>query len=249
MMEQMQRTPEWYLERKGKITASEVYLLLSDHKEEIPLTKEEQEAFRAEHPRAKMPETKKVDMPFSQQTFSYLDGKVAECYMDDDNYLQYLEECSYETKAMRWGTDHEAEAREVYKGECGVDVFEVGFIPLEGFDLYAGGSPDGIVRGEEGIIEIKCPFNPAIHLRHRMLKTPQDLKEENLQYYAQCQYNMMVTKREFCDFVSFDPRLDYFVQFSVLRIPRDEEMQAELRERTRLAVEYMNDRIQKINIL
>lgn len=246
-MEQLQRTARWYLDRKGKITASEIYLLLSNHKEEVPLTEEEQRRFREEHPRAKMPESKKVDMPFSQQTYSYLEGKVAEIFMTDENFLDYVEESNYPTKAMRWGIELESEARTVYSAEMDAEVIETGFLPYEAFPMYAGGSPDGIKRTENGIIEIKCPFNPAIHLKHYLMHTPNDLKELNLQYYAQCQFNMLNTGTEFCDFISYDPRLTYETQMSILRIPADEEMQKELAVRVELAIDYMVEKIDQIN--
>ena len=110
-------------------------------------------------------------------------------------------------------------------------------------------------NGQEtgGIIEIKCPFNPAVHLKHFLFEKPEDLKEDNLQYYTQCQYNMICVEREFgyhadfCDFISYDPRTSKSKQLKVLRIPADKEMQKMLLERTMLAVEYLRSQIEKIN--
>ena len=106
MANDLQRNREWFLARKGKITASECYSLLANHKEEVPLSPEEQEAFRAEHPRARMPETKKVERPFSAGTFTYLNAKV-------EAFLEYLEDSRFETRAMQWARSgsprHEAD--------------------------------------------------------------------------------------------------------------------------------------------
>lgn len=248
-----QRSMEWFLERKGKITASEAVALTYNHREAVPLTEEEQELFRMEHPRARMPETKNIEAPFSQMTYTYLDSKIAELFMPDGSYTEYVELNGFETRAMKWGTEWEAEARDRYAKEFGVEVMESPFLKLEGFDAYAGGSPDGIVRHEDGIIEIKCPFNPAVHLRHFLMQTPEDLKNENLQYFIQCHYNMLCTERAFgfpvkyCDFISFDPRISRSKQLKVLRVPTDPEIREMLLERTGLAVEYMRKRVTEIN--
>lgn len=252
MANDLQRTREWYLSRKGKITASECYVLLNDHKEEITLTEEEQKQFREEHPRAKVPETKKVDAPFSTGTFTYLDDKVAEMYMPDNSFIEYMEDRP-SNRAMQWGTFWEEGARNRYIEAMGYEVLDAPFIPLKGFENFAGGSPDGCIREERGIIEIKSPYNPTVHLRHFLYSKPEDLKEDNLQYYVQCQYNMICVGREmgndidFCDFISYDPRTSKSKQLKVLRIPADKEMQQILVERTELAVNYLRQQIDAIN--
>ncbi len=258
MANELQRTTEWYLARKGKITASECYVLLNNSKEEVPLTQEEQEQFRSEHPRAKMPETKKVEVPFSLGTYTYLDEKVAEMYMPENSFIEYVEERPT-NKAMQFGTFWEDDARNRYVEATGYEVLDSPFVPLKCFENFAGGSPDGILRntedtkGYKGIIEIKSPFNPAVHLRHFLYEKPEDLKEDNLQYYVQCQYNMLCVSKqfdtdvEFCDFISYDPRTSRSKQLKVLRIPADIEMQNTLLFRTKLAVDYLRERIERIN--
>lgn len=252
-MNDLQRTQDWFLARKGKITASECYVLLANHKEDVPLTADEQELFRAEHPRAKMPETKKVDMPFSDATFTYLDGKIAELYMPDGSFTEYVETARYETRAMQHGTFWEDTARTRYAEAMGFEVLDAPFIPMKDFEKFAGGSPDGIVRNQDGIIEIKCPFNPSVHMRYLLLQTPQELMAENLQYYCQIQYNMLCVSLEYgydvsyCDFISFDPRTSRSKQLKVLRIPQDKETQSLLRDRTQLAVQYMRQKTSQID--
>lgn len=247
-MNDLQRTPEWYLARKARVTASECYVLLSNRKE--PMTDEELKAYKESNPKSRVT-TKEV--PFSTGTFTYLDDKVGEMYMPDDSYLEYIEFCKYENAAMRWGTDWESKAREEYANATGYEVLDAPFIRLKGYEKFAGGSPDGIIRYEGGLIEIKCPYNPTVHLRHFLYEKPEDLKEDNLQYYVQCQFNMMVCSREFgqdytfCDFISYDPRTSKSKQLKVLRIPKDEEMQKELEARVALAVQYMAEKVKAIN--
>ena len=133
-----------------------------------------------------------------------------------------------------------------------MEVEDAPFIEMDGFERFAGGSPDGIVKETNSIVEFKCPANPAIHLRHFLYSTPQDLKEDNDQYFAQCQYNMLCAKSylgrevEFCDFVSYDPRTSADKQIKVLRLFPDAELQKALLERTALAVEYEREQIKKI---
>lgn len=238
-MNDLQRTEEWYLDRRGKVTASEIYLLLADHKE--PMTEEELAAWKTENPKSRVT-TKNV--PFSDGTFTYLGRKVAEMYMPDDGYLMYIEQLSGGSAATRWGTALEDEARSRYMEEMGISVEDSPFMPLPDYGRFAGGSPDGRIEG--GIIEIKCPYNPAVHVEHYLLQSGEELKELNLQYYCQCQFNMMCCGVDFCDFISYDPRVSRDKQIKILRIYKDEETQAMLLERVRLAVDYFKQKINEI---
>ena len=48
-MNDLQRTSDWYLSRKGKLTASEIYILLANHKEDM--TEAELEQFKKDNPK------------------------------------------------------------------------------------------------------------------------------------------------------------------------------------------------------
>ena len=118
----------------------------------------------------------------------------------------------YTSAAMEWGTNNEPLARLAYSLETGNDAEETG---LWIHDIIpAGASPDGFV-GDDGTLEIKCP-NTATHIETLMTKRlPR-------QYEAQVQGQMWITEREWCDFVSFDPRLPENAQMIVIRVKRDE---------------------------
>lgn len=246
-MNDLQRTKEWYLLRKGMITASQVSALLGNHKESM--SDAEIEAYRKLNPKSRVT-TKEA--PFSQASYTYLDGKIAERFMTDNAFLEYQEQFGFENAAMRWGTFWEDTARSEYEKLMGVKVEDAPFIELDGFERFAGGSPDGIVKETNSIVEFKCPANPAIHLKHFLYSSQDDLRDDNEQYYAQCQYNMLCTesylgcKVEFCDFVSFDPRTSADKQIKVLRLFPDVDMQKLLIERTDLAVEYEREQIRRI---
>lgn len=104
------------------------------------------------------------------------------------------------TPAMQWGIDHEPAARELYEQRMGCKVQRVGFIehPL---DAMVGGSPDGLVD-DTGGIEIKCPYNPAIHLGYVLGGV---MPEEHV---AQVQGHMWITGRLWWDFVSYYPNFE-----------------------------------------
>lgn len=241
-MEQTQRTKEWFLARKGKITASEVYLLLNNHKE--AMTEEELAEFKKANPKSR---TTTKEVPFSDGTFTYLNKKIAEFYMSDNAYLEDVEVHQVNNNAMKYGTFWEDTARQRYALEMGYEVYEVGFIPLKGYELYAGGSPDGMIREENGLIEIKCPFNSEVHQDYLLFEKPEDLKEYNIQYYSQIQMNIIVTECDFCDFVAFDPRTLRDNQLKVIRIPKDIPFCNLLLERIALAKDYYIDRMDKLS--
>ena len=240
-MEVQQRTKEWFLEKKGKISASECYLLLNNHKE--AMTEDELAEWKKANPKSR---TTTKEVPFSDGTFTYLNKKIAEFYMSDNAYLEDTELHQANNRAMNYGTFWEDTARQRYSVEMGFEVYEVGFIPLKGFEVYAGGSPDGMIREENGLIEIKCAFNSEVHQDYLLFTKPEDLKEYNIQYYAQVQMNMMVTECDFCDFVAFDPRTLSKNQLKVLRIPKDDEMQKLLMDRIILAKEYYLQRMDQL---
>jgi putative phage-type endonuclease len=132
---------------------------------------------------------------------------------------------SFSNAAMQWGTDTEPQARAAYSFMTDMQVEEVGFIDHPSIEM-AGCSPDGLV-GDDGMVEIKCP-NTATHI-DALLTGKIDGK-----YIKQMQFQMACAGREWCDFVSFDPRLPAEMQLWVRRVPRDAEIVAEIED----AVEY-----------
>jgi exodeoxyribonuclease (lambda-induced) len=104
----------------------------------------------------------------------------------------------FETPAMRWGTEHEDEAREEYELATGEFVQQTGFVPHPSI-AYLGASPDGLV-GEDGLIEIKCPSSLTHIQRVRAGVVPDEYKPQML-------VQLLCTGRKWVDFVDYDPRL------------------------------------------
>jgi putative phage-type endonuclease len=105
---------------------------------------------------------------------------------------------SVSSQAMTWGTDAEPYARAEYEIATGNLVSEVGF-KKHPDHLWIGASSDGLV-GAKGGIEIKCPFNSAVHL--------QTWSEGMPEHHApQVQGQMWILGLDWIDFCSYDPRM------------------------------------------
>lgn len=120
----------------------------------------------------------------------------------------------YTNDAMQYGTEQEVFARIDYEAKTGAFVTETGFIESGEVEM-CGGSPDGLVD-DDGGIEIKCPYNSAIHLATWINGMPPE-------HMAQVQGLMWITGREWWDFVSYDARMPAEYQLYVQRIKRDED--------------------------
>lgn len=127
----------------------------------------------------------------------------------------------YVSKEMQHGTECEPQARAAYEFERSVEVEQVAFVPHPTIES-TGASPDGLVNSD-GMIEIKCP-NTATHIE-TLLGAPIPDK-----YIVQMQWQMACTDRDWCDFVSFDPRMPVSMQLYVKRVHRDPARIAELEE-------------------
>lgn len=130
-------------------------------------------------------------------------------------------EPGFTNAAIQWGNEKEPEAREAYEYRFGVFIEQVGMIEHPTIAM-SGASPDGHI-GDGGLIEIKCP-NTATHIDTLLSgKVP-------AKYVTQMAWQMACTGRQWCDFVSFDPRMPVHMQMFVQRIDRDDAMIGELEE-------------------
>lgn len=216
MANEMQRTDQWFLARKGKLTASEIVNILTKGRGK--------------------------DEVFGKTALTYMNDKVAERLMEDEMFIYYINDVKKSTPAMRWGTEYEDTAREQYELATGKKVMDCPFSELKGYEGFVGGSPDGRLSTLDGIIEIKAPYNPSIHLEHTTWDTPEKLKAGNLTYYAQINLNLLITGASYCDFISYSPMYRNGLDLSILRVPADKEFQDLLMERIKLSVEYMKSK-------
>lgn len=110
---------------------------------------------------------------------------------------------------MQWGIDNEPHAIAAYENETGFFVNGTGLIDHPFIEMF-GASPDGLV-GENGQIEVKCP-DTTTHLNTLLTK------EVPGEYIPQITCQLACTRREWCDFVSYDPRLDPELQIIIIRV-------------------------------
>lgn len=119
------------------------------------------------------------------------------------------------TKEMLWGIETEAQARAAYEFYQDATVQTLGFVEHPSIPM-SGASPDGGV-GDDGLIEIKCP-NTATHIDFLLTD------EVDKKYRDQMYWQMACTKRRWCDFVSFDPRMPAELQMRVRRFVWDDKI-------------------------
>lgn len=142
---------------------------------------------------------------------------------------------SYSNEYMEWGTLTEPQARAMYELDSGNDVEEVSFIKLNDTNKI-GCSPDGLV-GSDGMVEFKCPKTTTQIETFLSGKMP-------IGHAPQVQGQLWVSGREWCDFVSFDPRINGESSYFIQRQYRDENLIKDISE----ACYKFEDELQEIII-
>jgi putative phage-type endonuclease len=143
----------------------------------------------------------------------------------------------FSSAAMQWGTETEPQARMAYEVMTGETVEETGFV-LHPSIKFFGASPDGLV-GSDGLIEIKCP-NTATHIDTLLSeKVPS-------KYITQMHVQMICTGRDWCDFVSFDPRLPGDMSFWMQRVHRDDKLCKDIEVEVISFLEELGMKLQKL---
>lgn len=140
-------------------------------------------------------------------------------------------------QAIDWGVELEDTAIAEYQTKSGNTVEKCSFIQV---DANYGGSPDGKV-GTEGAIEVKCPFNSVNHFKHGLIRTAEDFKDVATNYYYQCISHMICLDAKWCDFISFDPRVQEDCRLFVFRLERNEEEITAIKAKVETAVAYMEE--------
>lgn len=111
---------------------------------------------------------------------------------------------TFVTRDMWRGCEAEAPAREKYAEHYGVEVTECGFLVLEESGHSIGVSPDGLV-GSNGGLEIKSPRRKGHVLTAVSGVVP-------AQHIAQIQCALLVSGRDWWDYVSYSPGLRMWVK-------------------------------------
>jgi hypothetical protein len=178
----MTNRDQWIQDRCGKLTASEIYKIMGKGK------------------------TK--DQYFGQVAESYMLQKVGEILTLEPNNGGRVN-----ISSLEWGNHYESEAATKFQERydlLSLQYFGVSNPKFYSYNEYCGGSPDGVfesVTGEQGIIEIKCPYNSAEQIRHFGITDSHSLQSVAPEYYWQMVANMLFTETRIGYFISYDPRM------------------------------------------
>lgn len=151
-------------------------------------------------------------------------GSVLGTVNEKNRYLKDLRSppASFTSKPTEWGKSYEKQALAQYMLATGHKVTAAGLLLSKDFP-GVGGSPDGLVLHSAanfdtentndpigrrlcysdgqivGGVEIKCPYDPAVHQHHVKYGLPQ-------KYFWQIHGYIWLTGASWWDFVSYDPR-------------------------------------------
>jgi hypothetical protein len=143
------------------------------------------------------------------------------------------------SREMEWGIEQQVFAQAAYEMNQDTAVESIGFIVHPKFELF-GASPDG-TTGDDGLVEFKCPTTKT-HLEYLEAGTVPEQYIPQMNAQIAC-----MPEREYCDFVSFDPRVPYGLQLFVHRHYRDKERIAELESEVNLFLDELAEKIRHLS--
>lgn len=217
-----QRTPDWFRVRLGNITGSRCGDLMKSGR--------------------------KKDEVFSDTAKSYIYQLAAERMMNpavvgsDEIFAQYLDTVQVTSKAMRFGTEQEDNAKALFQRLSGLTVQEVSSCTHDTIPHFAA-SPDGVIFEDlrpMACIEVKCPEQKTYLKYVTDIHNAETLKAVKPEYYWQVQAEMECTGTTLCYFIAYCPWQTNPIH--VVPIPRIEADAKVLVERVLLA----NETIQRI---
>ncbi|MAS09942.1 lambda exonuclease family protein [Salinisphaera sp.] len=114
--------------------------------------------------------------------------------------------------ATEWGKHYEPIAIGEYEFSTGNTVDEAGLL-YHPYSAYIAASPDGLI-GDDGGCEVKCPYSSKEHVNALRFGVPKE-------HYPQIMGALMVTRRQWWDFISYDPRMRPGLRLHVYRVEAD----------------------------
>jgi hypothetical protein len=141
--------------------------------------------------------------------------------------------------ATQWGDKYEMEALARYEIETFSEVHSM----QEGVeDGWLSCTPDGYV-GKNGLTEVKCHYKSLKHMKNLLdnvwVKT----------YEEQCRFQMMLTERDWCDLISYDPRWPEPYDIHWTRIERDEDWEEFCMDRIEQAEQIIDKTLTRLKNL
>ena len=141
-------------------------------------------------------------------------------------------------KAMYDGVEREPDARTLFEAVTGKEVALCG-----SFDhpevVNSSASPDGLIRGENAVLEIKCPTH-VTHAKNLL----SDTMPRNYEY--QVQWQIACTESEYAYFASYHPDFPPELRLKWVKVLRDNMMILDIEEAVREFDAEVEDLINKI---
>jgi putative phage-type endonuclease len=144
---------------------------------------------------------------------------------------------SYSNSAMEWGVVNEEKAAMAYEVSKDTLLDRTGFWKHPTIPWF-GCSPDRLVNGNNGV-EIKCP-DSSTHVDYWLNK------QVPAEYVKQVQGQIWVMGWEWCDFVSYDPRMPEKNRLMVIRTYRDETLIKQMEEEVKKFLDEVEQLIIKL---
>ena len=137
-------------------------------------------------------------------------------------------------QAMRDGVEREPDARALFEAVTGKEVALCG-----SFDhpevVNTAASPDGLLRGEDAILEIKCPTH-VTHAKNLMAEAMPS------NYVYQVQWQIACTESTHGYFASYHPDFPKELRLKWVKVERDDEVIAKITE----AVKKMDSEVESL---
>ena len=141
-------------------------------------------------------------------------------------------------QAMRDGVEREPDARKLFEAVTQKEVALCGSFNHPTI-VNTSASPDGLLRGENAVLEIKCPTH-ATHAKNLMSeKMPKN-------YEYQVQWQIACTESDFAYFASYHPDFPKDLRLKYVKVDKDDSIIKSLEEAVRQFDIEIEDLIIKI---
>ena len=145
---------------------------------------------------------------------------------------------NFMNQAMHDGVEREPDARTLFEATTGKEVALCG-----SFDhpevVNSSASPDGLIRGENAVLEIKCPTH-VTHAKNLL----SDTMPRNYEY--QVQWQIACTESDFAYFASYHPDFPPELRLKWVKVEKDNDMILALENAVREFDAEVEDLITKI---
>ena len=132
---------------------------------------------------------------------------------------------NFMNQAMQDGVEREPSARKLFEAITGKEVALCG-----SFDhpeiVNTSASPDGLIRGEDAVLELKCPT----HITHAKNLLSEKMPKN---YEYQVQWQIACTESEYAYFASYHPDFPKELRLKWVKVLRDNIMILEIEDEVR----------------